>query len=141
MRFNLRSTGNIRLIRDPELRRAIASYYATMENTTIPLADIRDRIWDQYDSRVGNVLPPGERLAVLQRPESFGHGITSEALEPAEALSTEQLIAALRAFPELEVAAGEALYQTIAGRATVEQMRSAALGLRAELERRLASGN
>lgn len=137
---DLRSTGNLRLIRDPDLRRAISSYYATLEEVSIPLADMRDRIWAQYDARVANVLGPGERLAVLQRPESFGHGITSDALAPAEAPSVQELIAALRAFPELEVAAGEVLYQTINSRAGLGAMRSAALELRVTLERRLASG-
>ncbi len=138
---DLRSTGNLRLIRDPALRRAIASYYATVEGISIPLADMRDRIWAQYDARVANVLGPGERLGVLQFwPESFGQGITSDAIEAAEAPSVEELIAALRAFPELEIAAGEVLYQTINSRAGLAGMRTAALGLRAELEQWLASG-
>lgn len=139
---DLRSTGNLRLIRDPALRRAIASYYATLEVVGVPLADMRDRIWAQYDARVANVLGPGERLGVLQSwPGSFGQGITSDAIEAAEAPSVEELIAALRAFPELEIAAGEVLYQTINSRAGLAGMRTAALGLRADLERWLASDN
>lgn len=138
---DLRATGNLRLIRDPALRRAIAAYYATVEVTSIPLAAMRDRIWDQYDGRVANVLGPGVRLGVLQRPESFGHGVTSEAVEAAEAPELEQLISALRAFPELEVAAGEVLYQTIGGRASVDLMRRAALELRATLQERLGSAD
>jgi hypothetical protein len=136
---DLRSTGNFRLIRDPALRRAIAAYYATVEEIRIPLADMRDRIWAQYDARVANVLGPGERLSVLQRPESFGHGITSDALEAAEPPSVEELIAALKAFPELEIAAGEVLYQTINSRAGLEGLRRAALELKATLEHWLAS--
>jgi len=136
---DLRSTGNFRLIRDPALRRAIATYYRTLEEISIPLADMRDRIWAQYDARVANVLRPGERLTVLQRPESFGHGITSDALEAAEPPSVEELIAALRAFPELKIAAGEVLYQTINMRAGLDQMRIAALELKATLELWLAS--
>ena len=68
---DLRSTGNLRLIRDPAMRRAISSYYATIENVSIPLADMRDRIWAIYDAHVMYVLDPGLRLAVLQRPDSF----------------------------------------------------------------------
>ena len=138
---DLRSTGNFRLIRDPALRRAIAAYYRTLEEVSIPLADMRDRIWAQYDARVANVLGPGERLTVLQRPESFGHGITSDALEAAEPPSVDELIADLRAFPELKVAAGEVLYQTINMRAGLDGMRSAALELKATLEQWLASRN
>jgi len=138
---DLRSTGNLRLIRGPELRRAIAAYYATVEEISIPLADMRDRIWAQYDGRVANVLRPGVRLGVLQRPESFGRGITSHALEAAAPPSLEELIAALRAFPELEIAAGEVLYQTINNRAGLEGMRSAALELKAKLEQWLASAD
>jgi hypothetical protein len=138
---DLRSTGNLRLIRSPELRRAIAAYYATVETTSIPLAAMRDRIWGQYDAQVSHVLTPGERLAVLQRPESFGHGISSDAIQAAEAPGVAELTAALRAFPELEIAAGEVLYQTIANRASVEVMRSAALDLRNKLQRWLASGD
>lgn len=137
---DLRSTGNLRLIRDPELRRAIAAYYRTVEEISIPLADIRDRIWAQYDARVANVLGPGVRLGVLQGPDSFGHGITSDAIEAAEAPNVEELIAALRAFPELEVAAGEVLYQTINSRAGLRGMRRAALELKARLEQWLDSG-
>lgn len=51
-----------------------------------------------------------------------------------------ELIAALRAFPELEIAAGEVLYQSIANRASMETMRRAALDLRATLEQWLISG-
>ncbi len=136
---DLRSTGNLRLIRDPALRRAIADYYTNIENALGPLAAMQDRIWDQYDARVGNVLGPGERMAVLQRPGSFAQGITSDALEPAEPPDLEELIAALRAFPEFEVAAAEALYQNIANRGTMEEMRTAAMELRAELEQWLAA--
>lgn len=138
---DLRSTGNLRLIRDPALRRAISSYYTTVENVSIPNANMRDRIWAGYDARVMNVLEPGARLAVLQRPDSFGHGITSDALVATKPPSSEELIAALRAFPELEIAAGEVLYQTINSRAGLEGMRRAALELKAELEQWLASGD
>ena len=138
---DLRSTGNFRLIRDPALRRAISAYYRTLEEISIPLADMRDRIWAQYDARVANVLRPGERLTVLQRPESFGHGITSEALEATEPPSVDELIAALRAFPELKIAAGEVLYQTINMRAGLDGMRRAALELKATLEHWLASSD
>lgn len=138
---DLKSTGNLRLIRDPEMRRGIAAYYRTVEEISIPLADMRDRIWAQYDARVANVLRPGVRLSVLQRPESFGHGITSDALRAAEPPSLEKLIAALSAFPELEIAAAEVLYQTINMRAGLEGMRRAALELKARLEQWLASGN
>jgi hypothetical protein len=137
---DLRSTGNFRLIRDRALRRAISSYYGTIENVSIPNANMRDRIWAQYDARVMNVLGPGVRLGVLQRPESFGRGITSDALTAAEPPSLEELIAALRAFPELKIAAGEVLYQTINSRAGLGVMRRAALDLKAEVEQRLASG-
>jgi len=137
---DLRSTGNLRLIRDPGLRRAIADYYTTIEGITIPLADMRDRMWAQYDARVANVLEPAVRLGVLQRPESFGHGITSAALEAAEPPPLEELIAALRAFPELKIAASEVLYQTINTRAGLDGMRRAALDLKARLEHWLASG-
>jgi len=136
---DLRSTGNLRLIRDPALRRAIAAYYATVEEVSIPLADMRDRIWAQYDARVANVLGPGERLAVLQGPGSFGQGVTSDAIEAAKPPDVEELIAALRAFPELEVAAGEVLSQTINSRAGLAGMRRAALELRGVLEERLGS--
>lgn len=136
---DLRSTGNLRLIRDPAIRRAIADYYTNIENALGPLAAMQDRIWDQYDARVGNVLGPGERMAVLQRPGSFAQGITSEALEPAAPPDLEELIAALRAFPEFEVAAAEALYQNIANRGTMEEMRGAAIELRVELEQWLAN--
>ena len=137
---DLRSTGNLRLIRDPALRRAISTYYATVEGISIPLADMRNRIWAQYDGRVANVLGPRERLGVLQRPESFGYGITSDAITAAEAPSVDELIASLRAFPELEIAAGEVLYQTINSRAGVAEMRVAAQELRAALEQRLETG-
>lgn len=137
---DLRSTGNIRLIRDADLRRAIAAYYATLEAVSIPLADMRNRIWAQYDARVANVLEPRVRLGVLQRPDSFGAGITSDALEAEEPPSLEELIEALRAFPELKIAAGEVLYQTINSRAGLEEMRRAAQELKTTLEQWLASG-
>lgn len=136
---DLRSTGNLRLITDPAVRRAIAAYYRRVEGVSIPLADMRQRIWAQYDARVANVLEPGVRLGVLQRDQSFGLGVTSDALEAAPAPDVEELIAALRAFPELEVAAGEVLYQTINSRAGLEEMRRAALALKATLEQWLTS--
>lgn len=51
-----------------------------------------------------------------------------------------ELTAALRAFPELKVAAGEVLYQSIPTRAQVALLRRAALELRGVLVERLASG-
>ena len=102
---------------------------------------MRDRIWAGYDARVQYVLAPGVRLAVLQRPESFGHGITSDALVAAEPPSVKELTAALRAFPELETMAGEVLYQTINSRAGLRDMRTAALQLKAKLEEWLASAD
>jgi hypothetical protein len=137
----LRSTGSLRLIRDPALRRAIASYYATIENVSVSNANMRDRMWNQYDARVANVLAPGVRLGVLQRPESLGYRITSDALAAAKPPSVEDLTAALRAFPELEIAAGEVLYQTITNRAGLENMRKAALDLKATLEQWLDVGD
>ena len=138
---DLKSTGNIRLIRDSALRRSIAAYYTLIGNVSIPNENMRERIWAGYDARVQYVLKPGQRLAVLQRPGNFGHGITTNDLIAAEPPSVEDLIAALRAFPELENAAGEVLYLTISMRAGLEVMRAAALDLKAELERWLASGD
>ncbi len=137
---DLRSTGNLRLLRDPTLRRAISSYYATVDNVSVPNAAMRDRMWNEYDARVGQVLEPGLRLRVLQGDASFGHGITSDVLAPAEVPALNDLIAALRAVQELKVAAGEVLYQSITNRAGVASMRSAALELRSVLVGRLAPG-
>ena len=136
---DLRSTGNLRLIRDRNLRRAIAAYYTTIENVSIPNANMRERIWAEYDSHVQFVLEPGERLAVLQRPGSFGHKVISDSLEAARLPSVEELLSALRAYPELERTTGEVLYLTISMRAGLEGMRLAALELKAELEEWLAS--
>lgn len=138
---DLKSTGNLRLIRDPEMRRGIAAYYRAIEETSIPLANTRDRIWAQYDARLANVLAPGVRLSVLQLPDSFGHGITSEALQAAEPPALEELVAALRGFPELETAASEVLYQTINMRAGLKGMRKAARQLKVSLEQWLAAND
>jgi hypothetical protein len=133
---DLRSTGNLRLIRDPTLRRAIAGYYTTVENVSVPIAAMRDRMWNEYDARVGLVLEPGLRLRVLQGDASFGQGITSDAVATAEVPALNDLIAALRAVPDLKVAAGEVLYQSITNRAGVALLRSAALDLRGVLVQR-----
>lgn len=137
---DLRSTGNLRLIRDPALRRAIATYYATVENVSVPIAAMRDRMWDLYDGQVGRVLGPHLRLRVLQGEGSFAQGITSDAATPAEVPSVIDLITALKAFPELKIAAGEVLYQSIANRGSLENLRRAALELRGVLVQRLNSG-
>ena len=50
------------------------------------------------------------------------------------------MMAALRAFPDLEIAAGEVVYQTIAARATVARTRKAALELKATLDQWLSPG-
>ena len=136
---DLRSTGNYRLIRDRALRGVISGYYTRIEVSMLPLAEMQNRIWNQYDAHVGNVLEPGVRLAVLRRPESYAAGITSDALEPAEPPDLEALITALKNYPPLKVAAGEALYVTIANRGTMEEMRTAALQVKPELERWLAA--
>lgn len=137
---DLKSTGNLRLIRDPTLRRAIATCYATAENTSIPIAAMRDRMWDQYDAHVGQVLGPRVRLGVLQRAGSFGQGITSDAVTPAAPPDRTELIAALRAYPALRVAAGEVLYQSINNRASIGVMRRAALELRGVLTQEKSHG-
>jgi hypothetical protein len=71
---DLRSTGNLRLIRDPALRRSIAAYYTAIEVNSVPMADMQDRLWRQYDARVGQVLGPRERLRVLQGREGSARG-------------------------------------------------------------------
>jgi hypothetical protein len=71
--------------------------------------------------------------------ESFGQGITSDVLAPAEVPGLNDLIAALRAVPALKVAAGEVLYQSLTNRAGVASLRSAALELRAVLEQHLGA--
>lgn len=138
---DLRSTGNLRLIRDPALRRAIAAYYTTVDVVSVAIAAMRDRIWDQYDGRVAHVLGPHERLRVLQLGlGGFGQGATSDAIEVAEAPpDLDELVAALRAFPELEIAAGDVLVQSVHNRAGVAELRSAALELRGVLVQRLGS--
>ena len=136
---DLKSTGNLRLIRDPALRRAIATYYATLENSLIPIADMRDRMWARYDAHVADVLEPRVRLGVLHGPGSFGQGITSDAITPTAPPDRTELIAALRAYPALRVAASEVLYQSIGVRASVVPMRKAALELRGVLEQALDS--
>jgi hypothetical protein len=138
---DLRSTGNLRLLRDPTVRRAISSYYTTVENVSVPVAAMRDRMWNEYDARVGQVLEPGLRLRVLQGDESFGHGITSDAVATAEVPALNDLIASLRAVPALRVAAGEVLYQSITNRASIAVLRSAALELRTVLLRHLDAGD
>jgi hypothetical protein len=137
---DLKSTGNLRLLRDPALRRAISSYYTFVETVSVPNAAMRDRMWSEYDARVGRVLEPGLRLRVLQGEESFGQGITSDVLAPAEVPALDDLIAALRAVPELKVAAGEVLYQSLTNRAGVATLRSAALELRGLLAQHLGAG-
>ncbi|CAN5636048.1 hypothetical protein BH23GEM3_BH23GEM3_02660 [soil metagenome] len=137
---DLRSTGNLRLLRDPTLRREISSYYTAVDNVSVPNAAMRDRMWNEYDARVGQVLEPGLRLRALQGDASFGRGITSDVLAPAELPALNDLIAALRAVPELRVAAGEVLYQSISNRAGVAQLRRAALELRAVLAEQLNAG-
>jgi hypothetical protein len=97
-------------------------------------------MWDQYDARVGQVLGPRQRLRFLQGEGSFGQGITSHAVEPAEVPDVDDLIAALRAVPELKVAAGDVLYLSIANRAGIASLRSAALDLRGLVEKALGSG-
>jgi hypothetical protein len=94
-------------------------------------------MWDQYDGHVGQVLGPRLRLRVLQGEGSFGEGITSDAAAPADVPDVNELIAALDAFPQLRVAAGEVLYQSIGNRASLEVLRRAALELRGVLVQRL----
>jgi hypothetical protein len=137
---DLRSTGNLRLLRDPGLRRAISIYYAMVENVGVPVGAMRDRMWSEYDARVAKVLSPHVRLRVLQGAGSFGHGITSESAVPADWPDLIDLVAALRAVPELEVAAGEVLYQSIANRASMALLRHSALELRGVLVQQLAPG-
>jgi hypothetical protein len=136
---DLRSTGNLRLIRDPALRRAIAGYYTTVETVSVPNAAMRDRMWNEYDARVGQVLEPGVRLRVLQGDASFGHGISSDALAPAEVPALTDLVSALKAVPALKVAAGEVLYQSLTNRAGVASLRRAALELRYVLVQHLGA--
>jgi hypothetical protein len=136
---DLKSTGNLRLIRDPTLRRAIATYYATLDNSMIPIADMRDRMWNQYDAQVANVLRPRVRLGVLQGPGSFGQGVTSDVITAAPPPDRTELIAALRSYPALRIAASEVLYGSIGVRASVAPMRRAALELRGVIERELGS--
>jgi hypothetical protein len=135
---DLRSTGNLRLIRDPAIRRAISDYYNSVDSGLRVVNRLQEGIMDRYDVKVASVLRPGERMAVLQG-SFLGQGLTSEVLEPAEPPGVQELMTALRAFPELEVAAAEVLYQTISNRAVLGILRFSAVELRDELEQWLAA--
>jgi hypothetical protein len=60
----LRSTGNLQLLRDIGLRRSIGAYYNLIE-TVLPVAeDLRQRVWGDYDRLVKNFLSADVRTSV-----------------------------------------------------------------------------
>lgn len=62
---DLRDSGRLQLIRDPELRRGIMQHYGRLEGESGRLVDIRDRLGSGLASLLARRIPP--RLVIRER--------------------------------------------------------------------------
>jgi hypothetical protein len=95
---------------------------------TVPATEVRHSGSVKLSSRsVGSDELDRTRTAVQAGGRGWGSQLTFEAAELPDLI---ELITALKAVPELKVAAGEVLYQSMTNRAGVALLRTAALELR-----------
>jgi hypothetical protein len=82
---DLRSTGNLRLLRDPTLRRAIASYYTTVETVSVSNAAMRDGVTRDIRATIRDMAAntPGVR------PGRFPRALGAVSAEPQRIVPVE----------------------------------------------------
>jgi hypothetical protein len=121
---DLRSTGNLRLINDPDLKRAVSSYYQAIERYERLRQPLIERVWDGYDSYVGEVLSPSQRLEALRRMYP-GEGDLPDTPWPDASLDDVR-----RAFvqnPEIRLSLNDVIYGAAEQRNYLVVIRSVAL--------------
>lgn len=95
----LQSTGNLRLLRDPDIRRALSAYYyQSINNRDFFLEYASDRAWT-YARATSGVLPSETRVAISLE-------------QPADTTSTAAILARLAAIPEARAMVSEVLVST-----------------------------
>jgi hypothetical protein len=120
---DLRSTGNLRLLRDDSLKRAISSYYQTLRRFERLRQPLIDRVWSKYDARVGEILSPRQRLTANETfygPHPGGEDIPWPDARPEEIRTTFQNR------PELREALNDAIFAAVEQQAYVNEIRAAA---------------
>jgi hypothetical protein len=132
--LELRSTGNLQLLRDPELKRQVSSYYALLENLKAINQPLQDRVWEDYDRYVKHLLPPYLRLKITESVIGPIPGFdSSDVAEP----DIEAIRFRLRALPDIEATLGEVIYVGITQRDIWDDARTAATSLIEALEHNL----
>ena len=63
---DLRSTGNLRVLRNKDLKRAISDYYRALHLHDRLMEPLVENIWTDYDAKVRHLLTPEERVRVLK---------------------------------------------------------------------------
>lgn len=132
---DLRSTGNLRLLRSEELKRAMSAYYLSLERYERLRQPLIDRVWEEYDARVGEVLSPGQRVQTLIK--EFG----PHPMDPRIQWSDTQPAEIRRAFLEdrsLVTALGNVVYAAVEHRGYLAQIRAGALSTLGLAEAELA---
>lgn len=129
----LRSTGNLRLIRDAELRRAVAAYYKKMEASQVVLDNGRDRIWRRGEEIHPRVLTPSDRLLGARLAGRMSLAPDLSLPEGYAAPSTDELRRRLGATQDAQAAFGDILVISRINRDVVAQMRLVATEFFADL--------
>ncbi len=95
----LQATGNLRLIRDADLRNALtAYYYQTVDNGDLLFDYASDRAW-LYARATAGVLPPDTRVAIAMQ-------------QPVDTTQVAAVLASLRAVPQVRALTSEVLAST-----------------------------
>lgn len=111
---DLRSTGNLRVLRNHELRRVLADYYRSLQQYQRTDARFVERIWREYDGRVRQVLSPQQRVRALEMV--YGPQPVAEGFLDGTALDPEAVRRAFAADPDLASALDEVVYVAVSQR-------------------------
>lgn len=120
---DLRSTGNLRLISDAELKRAVSSYYQAIERFERLRQPLMERVWDGYDSHVGEILSPSQRLEALRRVYPGERGLSDIPWPDA---SLEDVRRAFVQNPDLRLSLNDVVYAAAEQRNYLAGIRSVA---------------
>lgn len=111
---DLHSTGNLRILRNGELRRVLSDYYRSLEQYSRVDQRLVERVWRDYDDSVRHVLSPQQRVRALEMV--YGPQPVREGFLDHTAIDAEVVRAAFAARPGLASALEEVIYVAVSQR-------------------------
>jgi hypothetical protein len=103
----LRSTGNLQLIRNGALKRAIGAYYDLIEIQLAINQPLQDRVWEDYDRRVKYLLSADARSLVTEEMYGSISGFDGSLVSLPD---TAEIRRKLASIPDIKETLNEVLY-------------------------------